>query len=111
MNKAAAHPAGVLLRHLRRNSMKRIVTLTILLCSLILPWSNANAFFFFFLPGKVTGAISDAVTGSEGENCVGPNAKVGDTIRLPGGGQGAVKSLSGTSVRCTTAEFPIRALV
>lgn len=79
--------------------------------SLTLVSTNANAWFFFFLPGSVTGAITDAVTGSEGSNCVGENAKVGDVISLPGGVQGTIKSLSGTSVRCTQPEFPIRALI
>ncbi|MHB1292596.1 MAG: SHOCT domain-containing protein [Sulfuricella sp.] len=89
--------------------MKRILSLMFL--SLALASTNANAWFFFFLPGSVTGAITDAVTGSEGSNCVGENAKVGDVIRLPGGAQGIIKSLSGTSMRCTQPEFPIRALI
>lgn len=72
--------------------------------------SNANAWFFFFLPGSVTSAIADAITGSEGENCVGPNAKVGDTITIDGKLM-TIKSLSGTSVRCKKDEFPIRALL
>jgi hypothetical protein len=64
-----------------------------------------------FIPGSVTGAVSDTLTGSEGSNCVGAQARVGDTIRLPGGGRGVVKSLSGTSIRCTQPEYPIRALL
>jgi hypothetical protein len=66
---------------------------------------------FFYIPGSVTSAVSDSITGSEGNNCVGANAKVGDKIRLPGGGVGTIKSLSGTSVRCTNPELPIRALL
>ena len=73
--------------------------------------SNANAFFFFFLPGSVTGKIADAFTGAEGDNCVGANVKVGDTIRLQNGSLTTVKSLPGTSSRCTNAETPIRALL
>lgn len=73
--------------------------------------SNANAWFFFFLPGSVTSKIGDAFTGAEGDNCVGSNAKVGDTIRLATGKLMTVKSLSGTSSRCTNAEHPIRALL
>jgi len=88
--------------------MKKIIAL--LICLSAFASTNANAWFFFFLPGSVTGAISDAVTGSEGSNCVGPNAKVGDNIRLPTGVM-TIKSLSGTSSRCTQPEFPIRALL
>ena len=75
---------------------------------LLLFSSNASAFFFFFLPGSVTGKIADAFTGAEGENCVGPNAKVGDPINLNGVLM-TIKSLSGTSSRCTNAAMPIRA--
>jgi hypothetical protein len=64
-----------------------------------------------FIPGKVVGAISDGMTGAEGESCVSQNAKVGDKIRMPYNGIGVVKSLSGTSIRCTNSEMPIRALV
>lgn len=67
--------------------------------------------WFIFIPGSVTSAISDSVTGAEGSNCVGANAKVGDNIRLTGGAQATIKSLSGTSTRCTNPEYPIRALV
>jgi hypothetical protein len=90
--------------------MKRIFTLA-LACSLIAISSSANAWFFFFLPGSVTSAIGDAITGSEGEHCVGENAKVGDNISLSSGGVATIKSLSGTSTRCTNPERPIRAKV
>lgn len=90
--------------------MKRIFTLAIV-GSLIALSSNANAWFFFWIPGSVTSAIGDAFTGAEGQNCVGPNAKVGDTIRLPNGSLMTIKSLSGTSGRCTNPEHPIRALL
>lgn len=66
---------------------------------------------FIYLPGSVTSAISDSITGAEGQNCVGANAKVGDRVRTPGGGWATVKSLSGTSMRCTNPELPIRALL
>ena len=62
-----------------------------------------------FIPGSLINATSDAITGAEGEHCVGRGAKVGDRIRLPGGGFGTVKSLSGTSVRCSQSSTPIRA--
>lgn len=67
--------------------------------------------WFVYIPGSVTGAISDSITGAEGAHCVRANAKLGDPIRLPGGGQGTIKSLSGTSMRCTNPEYPIRALL
>ena len=66
---------------------------------------NANAWFFFFLP---VGAISDAISGASGDNCVGENTKVGDKITLKGDIM-IVKSLSGTSSRCSDSRYPIRA--
>lgn len=67
--------------------------------------------WFVFIPGSVVAAVSDGITGAKGEHCVGPNAKVGDTISLPYGGRGKVEHLSGTSVRCTNPAMPIRALL
>jgi len=67
--------------------------------------------WFIYLPGSTTGAISDAFTGAEGLHCVKANAKLGDTVQFPGGSQATVKSLSGTSTRCTNPELPIRALL
>jgi hypothetical protein len=67
--------------------------------------------FFVFIPGSVIGGISDAVTGAEGANCVSSAAKVGDPIRLPSGEIGTIKSLSGTSARCTNPALPTRALI
>jgi hypothetical protein len=64
---------------------------------------------FIFIPGSVVGAVSDKLTGDEGEHCVTRAAKVGDMIRLPFGGAGQVLSLSGTSMRCTNPDMPIRA--
>ena len=89
--------------------MKRILSLMILL--LTLASANANAWFFFFIPGSVTGAITDAITGDKGENCVGSNTKVGDTIRMPDGSYGTVKSLSSSSSSRCTNNQPIRALI
>lgn len=68
----------------------------------------ANAWFFFIIPGSVTGAIADKISGAEGEHCVGETARVGDRIRLPNGYFGIVQSLSGTSSRCQ-GQYPIRA--
>ena len=89
--------------------MKKL--LAVMICLSAFASSNANAWFFFFLPSRVTSAISDAVSGSEGSNCVGRNAKVGDNIRLPSSSVMTIKTLSGTSLGCTQPEFPIRALL
>ena len=91
--------------------MKRFISWSVVFSALILFSANANAWFIFFLPGSATQAVSDAITGSEGEHCVGPNAKVGDQIRLPNGSILTIKSLSGTSSRCQDASLPIRAML
>jgi hypothetical protein len=67
----------------------------------------AHAWFFFFLPSSVT----DKITGSEGDHCVASTASVGDRIVAPGGSVGTIKSLSGTSMRCTDSQRPIRAML
>lgn len=72
---------------------------------------DANAWFFFFIPGSVTSKIGDALTGSEGDSCVAATAKVGDTISSVSGNTAVIKSLSGTSSRCQIPELPIRALL
>lgn len=88
--------------------MKRIVTLVILF--MIFASANANA-WFFFIPGSVTGAIADAITGDKGNHCVSSNTKTGDTIRLPGGGYGKVVSVSTSNSSRCNSERPIRALI
>jgi hypothetical protein len=65
--------------------------------------------FFVWIPGNVVGAVSDTLTGSEGEHCVSRGAQVGDLIKMTYGGTWKVESLSGTSLRCSQPEFPIRA--
>lgn len=72
--------------------------------------SVSHAWFFFILPGSVTNAIGDAITGSEGQNCVAPSVKVGDVFVVEGK-RLVVKSLSGESARCPNPSNPIRALV
>jgi hypothetical protein len=62
-----------------------------------------------FIPGSVTGAVSDSITGAEGEHCVGESQRIGDKIRLNDGRVGTVVSTSGTSVRCRDSRYPIRA--
>lgn len=88
----------------------RRFALLVPLC-LIMAATNANAWFFFFLPPSVTSKIGDALTGAEGDTCLPSSAKVGDTIPSASGNTAVVKSLSGTSSRCQDARYPIRALV
>ena len=72
--------------------------------------SSAMA-WFFFIPGSLTGAIADAITGEEGFHCVARSVQVGDRIKTSTG-PGIVKSLSGESSRCSTnLNKPIRALL
>lgn len=70
---------------------------------------NANAWFFFFIPGSATRAVSDAVTGARGNICIKDTYKVGDTITSPSGNTAKVISLSGTSSICNNPATPIRA--
>ena len=79
--------------------------------ALLICCTSAQAWFFFYLPGSVTGKITDAISGAEGEHCVGADAKVGSQIRLANGEIKIVKSISGTSSRCADAIHPIRALL
>lgn len=72
---------------------------------------NSSMAWFFFIPGSLTSAISDAITGEEGYHCVSRTTQVGDRIQT-GSGPGIVKSLSGESSRCATnLNKPIRALL
>jgi len=86
-------------------SMKMISK--VLLCISFFYATSANAFFFVIPTGK----ISDLITGAEGNNCVANTSKVGDKIILGGGKVGEIKSLSGTSTRCTSQIHPVRALI
>lgn len=67
--------------------------------------------FFFFIPGGLLQKASDGLTGAEGDHCVSSSAKVGDRTGMPYGGSGEIKSLSGTSIRCTDPQRPIRARI
>lgn len=93
-----------------KRSIHKSLLLTFVFTGLLFT-NPASAWFFFWIPGSVTGKIADALTGSEGENCVGSSAKVGDSIRMPDGSISIVKSLSGTSYRCTQSSHPVRALL
>ena len=64
-----------------------------------------------FIPGQLIDRVSDGITGAVGEHCVSATAKVGDRVRMPYNGVGVVKELSGTSIKCTNPELPIRALI
>jgi hypothetical protein len=79
--------------------------------AMALLFSSSSMAWFFFIPGSLTNAISDAITGEEGYHCVSRTAQVGDRIQT-GTGPGIVKSLSGESSRCSTnLNKPIRALL
>jgi hypothetical protein len=71
--------------------------------------SNANAWFFFFIPGSATRSISDAVTGAKGNICVKESAKEGDILTSPNGNTAKILSTSGTSSICKNPATPIRA--
>ena len=60
--------------------------------------------FFIWTPG-----MTDAVTGAEGDHCVGTTATVGSQLKLHDGRMATVESLSGTSSRCRDERMPIRA--
>ena len=76
---------------------------------LVVATTQLGGCFFVFIPGSLMQKVSDGVTGAQGEHCVGRSAQIGDRIKLPDGKVGTVKSLSGTSVRCTNESIPIRA--
>ena len=83
--------------------MKRLLSLLIVL--LTFSSTNANAFFFFFIPGLGGGKSVN------GDTCFGSNAKEGDTFTSASGNVATIIKLSGTSSACKTAEFPILATV
>jgi hypothetical protein len=72
---------------------------------------DANAWFFFFIPGQVIDKIGDKLSGAQGDNCVAATAKVGDVITSPAGNTATIKSLSGSWSRCQQPNLPIRALL
>ena len=70
-----------------------------------------NGCWFVWIPGSAVRAISDSITGDEGQHCVSASVRVGDVVKLPYGGKGRVKSLSGESMMCGQLDKPIRALL
>jgi len=81
----------------------------VLLVALMCCYTNANAFFFFFIPGSATRGVSDAITGAKGNICVKEATKVGDVIPSLAGNTMKILSLSGTSSACANPALPIRA--
>ena len=71
--------------------------------------TNTNAAFFFFIPGSVTRAVADAISGAKGNICVREAAKVGDVVPSAAGNTMKILSVSGTSSMCTNPALPIRA--
>ena len=85
--------------------MKKLpIAIVLLLVSL-----PSHAWFFFFIPGGVTRAIGDAVTGARGNICVREGTQAGQTINSPTGNTAKVLSVSGTSSICRDPRLPIRA--
>ena len=72
-------------------------------------YSNANAWFFFFLPPSVTRGVSDSITGAKGNICVNEKTKVGDVITSLAGNTAKILSVSGTSSMCSNPALTIRA--
>ena len=80
-----------------------------LLVFFLLTVTNANAWFFFFIPSSVARGAADALTGAKGNICVKESAKVGDVQSSVAGNTMKILSLSGTSTLCTNPALPIRA--
>ena len=90
--------------------MKANILAVSLAVGLLIPL-DASAWFFFFIPGPVIDAIGDAISGAEGENCVPATARVGDKMLMPGGKVGEIRSISGSTYRCSNPDLPLRARV
>lgn len=82
--------------------------LSALSAATLLVGSDAQA-AFIFIPGFVIDKVADAFTGGKGENCVPASTKVGDLVSAGDGSLYRVESLSGTSRRCQTEAYPVRA--
>jgi len=67
--------------------------------------------WFVYIPGTVVQSVSDGITGSFGNACVSPSAKMGEKVRTPTGGTATITAISGPSSRCQNAATPIRAEV
>ena len=92
---------------MKKNLIKGLMGVTFVLG--MMASFNANAWFFFFIPGAATRAIGDAITGAKGDICVKDTAKVGDILTSNSGNTAKVISTSGTSSMCTNPAIPIRA--
>lgn len=84
--------------------MRRLALCAILSTSL-------SGCFFVYIPGSAIRAVSDGITGAEGEHCVPESIKPGDRVKLQDGSIATVKSTSGTSTRCKSPDKPIRAKI
>lgn len=85
--------------------MRRLILLTPAVLAL-------QGCLFVFIPPGVTGAISDSLTGAQGQNCVAEGTKVADVLTAPPGvtpRHWRVESLSGSTSRCSDPKLPIRA--
>jgi len=85
--------------------MKKYFAVIILFCFS----QNANAVFFFFIPGSVTRGVADSISGAKGNICVKEVTKVGDVLPSVAGNTMKILSLSGSSTMCTNPALPIRA--
>ena len=81
----------------------------LILIGLLSAYTNAHAWFFFFIPGSAVRGVSDAITGAKGDICVKDSVKVGDVIPSIAGNKMTILSTSGTSSICTNPATPIRA--
>jgi hypothetical protein len=92
---------------LKRVAMKSI-KMAVLITGLAVT-SSAHAWFFIFIPGSATRAISDSFTGAKGNICVKDGTRAGDVLTSGGGNTAKVLSVSGTSSICKNPATPIRA--
>lgn len=81
----------------------------ILFVGVLFFYTNANAWFFFFIPSSVTRGVADAISGAKGNICVKEVTKVGDVLPSVAGNTMKILSLSGTSAVCANPALPIRA--
>lgn len=72
---------------------------------------SAHAWFFIYIPTSLLSKVGEAISGAEGDHCVSESTAVGSRVRLANGTTVQVKSLSGTSSRCTDPSKPIRAML
>jgi hypothetical protein len=79
---------------------------TLLFCAIFFS-GNANAWKFYWTPA---GAISEAVAGTDGSNCVSKGTQSGDIVSI-GNRIMIVKSVSGVSPKCAGSDLSVGALL